>query len=84
MEDFKYNFYFCKQVNNRFSFNYSPRFTKQDLRLLYRGFKNECPSGMLSEECFHNVYTSYFPGRDETYNGIPTNNCIFQFFFKSN
>ena len=40
------------------------------MRKLYRGFKNECPSGVLSEECFHYVYTSFFPGRDESYNGI--------------
>ena len=46
------------------------RFTRDELRKLYRGFKNECPSGVLTEECFHYVYTSFFPGRDESYNGI--------------
>ena len=38
--------------------------------MLYRGFKDECPSGVLSEECFHYAYTSFFPGRDESYNGL--------------
>ena len=46
------------------------RFTRDELRKIYRGFKNECPSGVLTEECFHYVYTSFFPGRDESYNGI--------------
>ena len=56
--------------------------------MLYRGFKTECPSGVLSEECFHYVYTSFFPGRDESYNGICPIlfKCIFYFYqhFKGN
>ena len=38
--------------------------------MLYRGYKTECPSGVLTEECFHYAYTAFFPGRDtEAYNG---------------
>ena len=51
-------------------------FNKGELRHLYRGFKAECPSGVLTEECFHYVYTSFFPGRDEAYNGGLTFNML--------
>ena len=42
-------------------------FSKEEVKMMYRGFKTECPSGVLTEECFHNVYLTLFPGRDETY-----------------
>ena len=45
-------------------------FTREVLKMLYRGYKTECPSGVLTEECFHYAYTAFFPGRDtEPYNG---------------
>lgn len=55
-------------------------FNKGELRHLYRGFKAECPSGVLTEECFHYVYTSFFPGRDEAYND---NICSFTHYIYS-
>ncbi|KAI3373518.1 hypothetical protein L3Q82_022113 [Scortum barcoo] len=39
-------------------------FTKQELQILYRGFKNECPSGMVNEETFKHIYSQFFPHGD--------------------
>ncbi|XP_038148240.1 Kv channel-interacting protein 1b isoform X2 [Cyprinodon tularosa] len=36
-------------------------FTKQELQILYRGFKNECPSGVVNEETFKHIYAQFFP-----------------------
>lgn len=36
-------------------------FTKQELQLLYRGFKNDCPSGVVNEDTFKNIYAVFFP-----------------------
>ncbi|XP_059400410.1 Kv channel-interacting protein 1-like isoform X3 [Carassius carassius] len=36
-------------------------FTKQELQVLYRGFKNECPSGVVNEETFKHIYAQFFP-----------------------
>ncbi|XP_069002950.1 Kv channel-interacting protein 1b isoform X1 [Embiotoca jacksoni] len=36
-------------------------FTKQELQILYRGFKNECPSGVVDEETFKHIYAQFFP-----------------------
>uniref|UniRef100_A0A8C4NKC2 Potassium voltage-gated channel interacting protein 3 n=1 Tax=Eptatretus burgeri TaxID=7764 RepID=A0A8C4NKC2_EPTBU len=32
------------------------KFTKKELQVLYRGFKNECPSGVVNEETFKDIY----------------------------
>ncbi|RXN11593.1 Kv channel-interacting 1-like isoform X2 [Labeo rohita] len=43
-------------------------FTKQELQVLYRGFKNvcctECPSGVVNEETFKHIYAQFFPHGD--------------------
>ncbi|KAM9857361.1 A-type potassium channel modulatory protein KCNIP2-like [Aulostomus maculatus] len=39
-------------------------FSKKELQILYRGFKNECPSGAVSEETFKNIYSQFFPQGD--------------------
>ncbi|KAK3521633.1 hypothetical protein QTP70_014719 [Hemibagrus guttatus] len=39
-------------------------FTKQELQVLYRGFKNECPSGIVNEETFKHIYAQFFPHGD--------------------
>ena len=44
-------------------------FTREQIKSMYRGFKSECPSGILTEQCFYYAYLSFFPGRDETYTG---------------
>ncbi|XP_031658878.1 calsenilin-like isoform X1 [Oncorhynchus kisutch] len=42
------------------------QFTKKELQSLYRGFKNECPSGLVDEETFKNIYSQFFPQGDAT------------------
>ncbi|CAM9344741.1 unnamed protein product, partial [Lampetra planeri] len=37
------------------------KFTKKELQVLYRGFKNECPSGAVNEENFKIIYSQFFP-----------------------
>ncbi|XP_061904091.1 Kv channel-interacting protein 1b isoform X3 [Entelurus aequoreus] len=39
-------------------------FNKQELQILYRGFKNECPSGVVNEETFKHIYAQFFPHGD--------------------
>uniref|UniRef100_A0A6I8QZ51 Kv channel-interacting protein 4 n=1 Tax=Xenopus tropicalis TaxID=8364 RepID=A0A6I8QZ51_XENTR len=40
------------------------KFTKKELQILYRGFKNECPSGIVNEETFKDIYAQFFPQGD--------------------
>ncbi|XP_027527826.1 calsenilin-like isoform X2 [Neopelma chrysocephalum] len=40
------------------------KFTKMELQSLYRGFKNECPSGLVDEETFTLIYSRFFPQGD--------------------
>ncbi|XP_019720189.1 Kv channel-interacting protein 2 isoform X4 [Hippocampus comes] len=42
------------------------KFTKKELQVLYRGFKNECPSGVVNEENFKNIYSQFFPQGGES------------------
>ncbi|XP_023339688.1 Kv channel-interacting protein 4 isoform X2 [Eurytemora carolleeae] len=42
-------------------------FSESELKRLYRGFKNECPTGVVDEENFHNIYTHLFPWGEESY-----------------
>ncbi|XP_048784223.1 uncharacterized protein LOC125685307 isoform X1 [Lagopus muta] len=37
------------------------KFTKKELQSLYRGFKNDCPSGHVDEETFTLIYAQFFP-----------------------
>ncbi|XP_067168512.1 calsenilin isoform X5 [Apteryx mantelli] len=37
------------------------KFTKKELQSLYRGFKTECPSGLVDEETFKLIYSQFFP-----------------------
>ncbi|XP_059206835.1 Kv channel-interacting protein 2-like [Centropristis striata] len=41
-------------------------FSKKELQVLYRGFKNECPSGVVNEETFKTIYAHFFPHGDST------------------
>jgi len=36
-------------------------FSPASLRRLYRGFKNECPTGLMTEEAFRQVFSKFFP-----------------------
>ncbi|XP_077355243.1 Kv channel-interacting protein 4 isoform X2 [Festucalex cinctus] len=40
------------------------RFSRKELQILYRGFKNECPSGVVNEETFKDIYAQFFPQGD--------------------
>ncbi|XP_038016371.1 calsenilin-like isoform X5 [Motacilla alba alba] len=40
------------------------KFTKPELQSLYRGFKSECPSGLVDEETFTLIYSRFFPHGD--------------------
>ncbi|XP_067168513.1 calsenilin isoform X6 [Apteryx mantelli] len=42
------------------------KFTKKELQSLYRGFKTECPSGLVDEETFKLIYSQFFPQGDAT------------------
>ncbi|XP_047661208.1 calsenilin-like isoform X2 [Tachysurus fulvidraco] len=42
------------------------KFTRKELQSLYRGFKNECPSGLVDEETFKVIYSQFFPQGDAT------------------
>ncbi|MBN3307077.1 KCIP2 protein, partial [Amia calva] len=42
------------------------KFTKKELQVLYRGFKNECPSGVVNEETFKIIYSQFFPQGDSS------------------
>ncbi|XP_061299375.1 uncharacterized protein LOC133263563 isoform X1 [Pezoporus flaviventris] len=40
------------------------KFSRRELRALYRGFKSECPSGLVDEETFTLIYSRFFPQGD--------------------
>ncbi|KAI5741736.1 hypothetical protein M8J76_016663 [Diaphorina citri] len=42
------------------------KFTRKEIQLIYRGFKQECPSGMLDEESFVHIFAQFFPQGDAT------------------
>nr|CAB3258021.1 calsenilin [Phallusia mammillata] len=39
-------------------------FDKNELKTLYRNFKNECPTGVVNEEKFKSIYCQFFPNGD--------------------
>ena len=43
------------------------RFSRNEIKQLYRLFKTECPSGCLTEEKFHAIFTSFFPWGEDPY-----------------
>ncbi|KAJ8025562.1 Kv channel-interacting protein 4 [Holothuria leucospilota] len=42
------------------------KFNRKELQLMYRGFKQECPSGVVNEETFKNIYSQFFPQGDSS------------------
>ena len=54
-------------------------FSVDEIKYLYRGFKTECPSGILTEENFHNIYCTFFPWGDTPYHSKTQD--IFSHFF---
>ncbi|XP_030637391.1 Kv channel-interacting protein 2 isoform X2 [Chanos chanos] len=44
------------------------RFSRKELQILYRSFKNECPNGIVDEETFKFIYSQFFlQGDSSTY-----------------
>ncbi|XP_053622750.1 Kv channel-interacting protein 4-like isoform X2 [Plodia interpunctella] len=44
----------------------STRFSRHEIKLMYRGFKQECPSGVVDEEAFKHIFCQFFPLGDAT------------------
>nr|CAD7259366.1 unnamed protein product [Timema shepardi] len=42
------------------------KFTKDEIRYVYRAFKTECPSGIISEATFKSIYAKFFPLGDSS------------------
>lgn len=43
------------------------RFSEEEVKRLYRGFKAECPSGVVREDTFKLIYSQFFSARGETH-----------------
>ena len=44
------------------------RFSVVEMKRIYRGFKTECPTGLITEEVFHGIYSRFFPhGGNQSY-----------------
>ena len=37
------------------------KFTRKEIRAIYNGFKQDCPSGTVSKERFKDLYSGFFP-----------------------
>ncbi|KAG8227992.1 hypothetical protein J437_LFUL007206 [Ladona fulva] len=37
------------------------RFSESELKRIYRGFKAECPTGVVREDTFKGIYSQFFP-----------------------
>ncbi|XP_074596692.1 calsenilin-like isoform X2 [Brevipalpus obovatus] len=44
----------------------STRFSKYEIRKLYQGFKQECPSGLVTEDAFKDIFAHFFPQGDSS------------------
>ncbi|XP_064602054.1 Kv channel-interacting protein 4-like isoform X7 [Liolophura sinensis] len=42
------------------------KFTRKELQIMYRGFKQECPTGLVNEETFKEIYAQFFPQGDSS------------------
>ncbi|XP_076104261.1 A-type potassium channel modulatory protein KCNIP1-like isoform X1 [Mytilus galloprovincialis] len=42
------------------------KFSRKELQIMYRGFKQECPTGIVSEETFKEIYAQFFPQGDSS------------------
>lgn len=45
------------------------KFSRKELQIMYRGFKQECPTGIVNEDTFKEIYSQFFPQGD-TWGGI--------------
>ncbi|GAV05559.1 hypothetical protein RvY_15665-4 [Ramazzottius varieornatus] len=37
------------------------QYSREEIKLIYRGFKQECPSGVVDEETFKELYGQFYP-----------------------
>ncbi|KAG8198232.1 hypothetical protein JTE90_021489 [Oedothorax gibbosus] len=42
------------------------KFNRKEIRLMYQGFKQECPTGVVTEENFKDIFAQFFPQGDST------------------
>lgn len=40
------------------------KFSRKEIQSIYQGFKQECPSGLIDEENFRQIYQQFFPFAD--------------------
>ncbi|XP_063852551.1 Kv channel-interacting protein 4-like isoform X1 [Scylla paramamosain] len=40
------------------------KFTRREIQLIYRGFKQECPTGLVDEDGFKDIFAQFFPQGD--------------------
>lgn len=40
------------------------KFSRKELQIMYRGFKQECPTGIVDEDTFKEIYSRFFPQGD--------------------
>lgn len=43
------------------------RFTQAEIKRIYRGFKAECPTGVVKEDTFKMIYAQFFPQGGQYY-----------------
>ncbi|GAV05552.1 hypothetical protein RvY_15664-4 [Ramazzottius varieornatus] len=43
------------------------RFSRREIQLIYRSFKQECPTGIVTAEKFRELYSQFFPLGDASY-----------------
>lgn len=46
------------------------RFTQAEIKRIYRGFKAECPTGVVKEDTFKMIYAQFFPQGGQYFNLI--------------
>ncbi|XP_035709178.1 Kv channel-interacting protein 4 isoform X2 [Folsomia candida] len=42
------------------------KFSRKEIQLIYRGFKQECPTGLVDEDAFKDIFAQFFPQGDAT------------------
>lgn len=58
----------------------STRFSEAEIKRIYRGFKAECPTGVVKEETFKIIYSHFFPqGGLYAYSHLVFQCCFFTF-----
>ncbi|EFX83446.1 hypothetical protein DAPPUDRAFT_195155 [Daphnia pulex] len=71
----KLNFFFFSLFPSN-AFGLPTGFSRKELQLMYRSFKQECPSGTVNEATFKRIYTHFFPYGDVS----PYAHCVFRAF----